>query len=603
MTTTTVPLRSEIPVEYTWDLASIYATPADWEAKLAEIKERLALTQQFQGRLGESPDLLADWLEHYQALMADTQRVVMYAQLDYSVDTNNQVAAERVARATSLASMVQAAVAFAEPELMRVGFETLRRWQTTHPRLAIYAHYLDNLERLSAHVRSVEVEELLGLVEDPFRTAASTHGVLTNSELVFAPAHSADGAHSFEVTHGTITALLSHPDRTVRRTAWESYADGHLAFQKTMANALAAGVKQNVFRARARRYTSALEAALTPPNIPTKVFYNLIETFRRHLPIWHRYWRLRRRALGVETLHEYDVKAPLTEAKIIVPYEQAVDWICEGMAPLGEEYVTVLRCGAREERWIDVYPNKGKRLGAFSYGGPGTHPFIMMSYNDDLFSLSTLAHELGHSLHSYYSWRTQPIIYARYTLFAAEVASNFNQALVRNYLLRTRTERDFQIAVIEEAMSNFHRYFFIMPTLARFELEIHERTERGEALTARILNDLMADLFAEGYGDELTMDRERTGITWAQFSTHLYSNFYVYQYATGIAGAHALAQGVLEGREAAVERYLEFLRAGGSRYPLDALQRAGVDLSSPEPVEAAFGTLAGYVERLEQLLF
>lgn len=600
---TTVPSRSEIPVEYTWDLASIYATPADWEAKLAEIKERLMRTQQFQGRLGESPDVLADWLEHYQALMADVQRVVMYAQLDYSVDTNDQAAAERVARATSLASLVQAAVAFAEPELMRIGFETLRRWQTTHPRLTIYAHYFDNLERLSAHVRSAEVEELLGLVEDPFRTAASTHGVLANSELIFAPARSADGAQSFEVTHGTIAALLSHPDRSVRRTAWESYADGHLAFQKTMANALAAGVKQNVFRARARRYASALEAALTPPNIPTKVFYNLIETFRRHLPIWHRYWQLRRRALGVETLHEYDVKAPLTETKITVPYTQAVDWICEGMAPLGEEYVAVLRRGAREERWIDVYPNKGKRLGAFSYGGPGTHPFIMMSYNDDLFSLSTLAHELGHSLHSYYSWRTQPVIYARYTLFAAEVASNFNQALVRAYLLRTQKERDFQIAVIEEAMSNFHRYFFIMPTLARFELEIHGRTERGEALTARILNDLMADLFAEGYGNELAMDRERTGITWAQFSTHLYSNFYVYQYATGIAGAHALAQGVLEGRNGAVERYLEFLRAGGSRYPLDALQQAGVDLSSPEPVEAAFGVMAGYVERLEQLLF
>ncbi|PJF46014.1 MAG: oligoendopeptidase F, partial [Candidatus Thermofonsia Clade 3 bacterium] len=195
--------------------------------------EQLSLTRQFHGRLAESPDTLADWLEHYQALMADTQRVVMYAQLDYSVDTNDQTAAERVAKATSLASMVQAAVAFAEPELMSIGFETLRRWQTTHPRLKIYAHYFDNLERMSAHVRSAEVEELLGLVEDPFRTAASTHGVLTNSELVFAPAHSSDGEHAFEVTHGTITALLSHPDREVRRTAWESYADGHLAFQKT----------------------------------------------------------------------------------------------------------------------------------------------------------------------------------------------------------------------------------------------------------------------------------------------------------------------------------------------------------------------------------
>ena len=213
---------------------------------------------------------------------------------------------------------------------------------------------------------------------------------------------------------------------------------------------------------------------------------------------------------------------------------------------------------------MDIYPNKGKRLGAFSYGGPGTHPFVMMSYNDDLFSASTLAHELGHSLHSYLSWQTQPLIYARYTLFAAEVASNFNQAMVRDYLLRTQPDREFQIGVIEEAMSNFHRYFFIMPTLARFELELHRRAERGQPLTADSFNGLMADLFAEGYGSDLEMDRLRTGSTWAQFSTHLYSNFYVYQYATGIAGAHALAQGILDKQEGAVDRYLGFCGREGA---------------------------------------
>ena len=602
MTTATVPARSEIPVEYTWDLTNIYPSPAEWEATLTEVKARLAHTRQFQGRLREGPAVLAEWLAHFQALMADTQRLVMYAALDYSTDTNNQPAAARNAQATSLSALVQSAVAFAEPELMEIGFATLRQWLQSDPALAIYAHYIDNLERLSPHVRSAEVEELLGQVEDPFRTAANTHGILTNSEIVFAPAHSADGTEQFEVTHGTLGALLSNADRTVRRTAWESYADGHLAFKNTLANALAAGVKQDVWRARARRYTSSLEAALTPPNIPMQVFHNLIATFQRNLPTWHRYWRLRRRVLGVETLHEYDIKAPLTQTKIVAPYRQAVDWICEGMAPLGEEYVRILRRGALEQRWVDIYPNKGKRLGAFSYGGPGVHPFIMMSYNDDIFSLSTLAHELGHSLHSYFSWRTQPIIYGRYTLFAAEVASNFNQALVRDYLLRTQPARDFQVAVLEEAMSNFHRYFFIMPTLARFELEVHERAERGEPLTAPVLNSLMADLFAAGYGDDLAMDRERTGSTWAQFSTHLYSNFYVYQYATGISGAHALAQGVLTGQPGAVERYLEFLHAGGSRYPLDALQRAGVDLSQPAAVDAAFAVLADYVTRLETLL-
>ena len=534
--------------------------------------------------------------------MRDTHRVVVYAALDYSTDTNNQAAAARSAQGTSLAAAMQAAVSFAEPEMMELGFATVRSWLADSPQLAIYAHYLDNLERMSAHVRSAEVEELLGQVEDPFRTAANTHGVLTNSEIVFTPATNSDGSQQFEVTHGSLSALLASPDRTVRRTAWESYADGHLACKNTMANALAAGVKQDVFRARARRYNSSLEAALTPPNIPVDVFHHLIKTFRKNLPTWHRYWRLRRQVLGVETLHEYDMKAPLTNSQIEVPYRQAVDWICEGMAPLGDEYVSILRRGALEERWVDIYPNKGKRLGAFSYGGPGTHPFIMMSYNDDIFSLSTLAHELGHSLHSYFSWRTQPTIYGHYTLFAAEVASNFNQALVRDYLLRTKTDPNFQIALLEEAMSNFHRYFFIMPTLACFELELHERAERGHPLTSSSMIELMADLFAEGYGNEISMDSERTGITWAQFSTHMYSNFYVYQYATGISGANALAGRVLAGTVKEVDLYLDFLHCGGARYPLDALQRAGVDLSEPQPVEAAFAVLANYVTRLETLL-
>jgi oligoendopeptidase F len=261
-----------------------------------------------------------------------------------------------------------------------------------------------------------------------------------------------------------------------------------------------------------------------------------------------------------------------------------------------------MRRGLLEQRWVDIYPNKGKRAGAFSAGSQGTHPFILMSYSDDIFSMSTLAHELGHSLHSYYSWRTQPFIYARYPLFLAEVASNFNQAMVRAHLLATQTDRDLQVAVIEEAMNNFHRYFLIMPTLARFELDIHERMERGEALPAKTLVTVMTDLFREAYGDEVEVDSDRVGITWAEFPTHMYMNFYVYQYATGISAAHALAEGVLAGAPGAAEKYLAFLKAGGSRYPLDTLRLAGVDMTSPEPVERAFGVLANMVDRLEHLL-
>jgi oligoendopeptidase F len=601
MTHTTIPTRTEIPPEQTWDLASIYPTIAAWEAAYARVTAQLPTIQSFAGHLGDSPAKLAEWFTVWQDFLQEMQRIVMYAFLDYAGDTGNQEAVARRGRADTLASQAAAAVAFAEPELMSIGFATLYGWMEREPALAIYRHYMERLENDQAHVRSAEVEELLGQVSDPFRTASNTHAILANTDLPIAPAQNSAGDR-IEIGQGNIAALVTDADRTVRRTAWEHYADAHLAYKNTMANALIAGVKQNVFFARARRYNSALEASLGPEGLPTSVFHSLIETFRKHLPTWHRYWRLRRQALGLDPLYEYDIKAPLTQAKIAVPYEQAVAWVAEGMAPLGEEYVQVLRRGALAERWIDIYPNRGKRAGAFSYGGPGTHPFIMLNYNNDLFSMSTLAHELGHSLHSYFSWKSQPFVYARYSLFVAEVASNFNQALVRDHLLQRQPDRDFQITLIEEAMANFHRYFFIMPTLARFELAIHERVEAGQSLSADTLIELLADLFAEGYGDEVTMDRERVGITWAEFSTHLYANFYVYQYATGIAGAHALAAKVAAGEPGAVERYLEFLSAGGSCYPLDALKRAGVDLTTPEPVEAAFGVLAGYVERLETLV-
>lgn len=599
MSTAVLP-RDQMAPEYTWDTASVFPNDQAWEAEITRIIDALPGIERFQGHLGDSPATLLAWFETSERLLNAAHRVYFYASMFHNTNTADQQAAAKDDRASGLIARVYTAVSFAEPELLALGIERLRAWVRNEPSLANYAHYVDQLARRQAHIRSAEVEELLGLVQEPFGAAESIHGILCDADLRFAPAHTA--SNTLEVAQGNISALLASPDRETRRTAWQSYADAHLALKNTMATCLASGVKQHVFVARARRYDSALEAALSSNFIPLEVFHNLIDTYRRNLPIWHRYWRVRRRALGYDTLHVYDIKAPLSGKMPQVPLQQAIDWIGAGMLPLGDEYVSVLRDGVTEQRWVDVYPNQGKRMGAYSHGVPGTHPFILMSYNDDIFSMSTLAHELGHSMHSYYTWQNQPLTYADYTIFVAEVASNFNQALVRAHLLETNHDRDFQVAVIEEAMSNFHRYFFIMPTLARFELELHERAERGEALTADSMIALMADLFAEGYGDGVEVDRERVGITWAQFSTHLYSNFYVYQYATGIAAAHALAAGVLKQQPGAVEHYLAFLKAGNSLYPLDALKLAGVDMTTPAAVESAFATLAGYVDRLEQLL-
>lgn len=594
--------RGEIPLEHTWDVASVYPTVEAWDAAFRQINDQLPELKRFMGHLGDSPETLADWFDVAQRLNKDLRRVMVYASMGHTADTTDQEAAARADRARGLLARAASTTAFAEPEIAAIGFDRLRQWLREEPRLAIYGHHLDRLERRQAHLRSPEVEALLGAVLDPFRTASATHGVLADADLTFGPARASESAEPIELGQGNLSRLLSDADREIRRTAWESYADAHLAHQHSMANCIAAGIKQNVFMARARRYDSALHAALDPHNIPVEVFHNLIATFRRHLPAWHRYWRVRRQALGYDRLHPYDRSAPLTARKPIVPFTQSVEWICEGMAPLGTEYVGVMRRGLLEQRWVDIYPNKGKRAGAFSSGGPGMHPFILMSYADDVFSMSTLAHELGHSMHSYFAWRTQPVIYANYGTFVAEVASNFNQAMVRAHLLAAHQDPDLQIAIIEEAMANFYRYLFVMPILAAFELEIHQRVERGEALTAKGLISLMADLFAEGYGGEVEVDRDRVGITWAEFPTHLYANFYVFQYTTGISGAHALVDRVLHGPAAAADEYRAFLKAGGSNYPLALLRAAGVDLATPEPVEKMFAIFSSMVDRLDGLL-
>ena len=594
--------RSEVDRRFTWDAESVFEDEAAWETAVETILARLPDLAEFKGHLGDSPDMLADWLDATESVQRLMGKVAVYSLMSYSVDSGDQAAAARSDRTRTTNAQLGAAMSFAIPELIAIGFPKLREWVAGSPRLAHLGHYVDRLEKMRSHVRSPEVEELLTQASDPLSSALSVHGVLANTDLRFEPASGAHGEE--EVAQGTIASLMTSPDRDLRRTAFENYADAHLAMRHAMAANLAAGVKRDVFYSRARGYGSSLEAALEPNHIPAAVFHNVIRAFRDNLGTWHRYWRVRRKALGLDVLKPYDTRAQLGSS-MSVTYEQAVDWIAEGVKPLGDEYVHALRKGALEERWVDVYPNKGKRMGAFSAGVPGTFPFIFMSYNDDIYSMSTLAHELGHSMHSYYTRKTQPFVYSGYGLFQAEVASNMHQALTRRHLFATNKDPEFQIAVIEEAMANFYRYFFIMPSLARLELEIHERVEAGDALTADYLNGLMADLIGEVHGSEVEVsekDRERIGSTWAQFHTHLYSNFYVYQYATGIAGANHLAERVAAGDAKSVESYLAFLKSGGSMYPLDGLKLAGVDMTSPEPVASAFAVLAEMVTRLEELV-
>ena len=592
--------RDTVPVDRTWGDTSVFPTVEAWEAELEAMLADLPALAVFQSRLGESASVLAEALHTRDELMRRAGRVFVYAMLGYAVETTDSAAVARFGRAQAADAQVTAAAAFVEPEVLALGRERLRDWSAAEPSLVVYGHAFDDLARRAAHTRSAEVEEVLGLVSDAFSGPFSVYSALVDSDVAFAPAVPADG-EAVEVTQGSIDLLLASPDRTLRRSAWESYADGYLGVRNALAANLASTVKQSLFSTRVRRHTSALAASLSTSNVPVEVFDNLIAAFDANLPTWHRYWRLRRAIHGVEQLAPYDLAAPLGASSPVLEYDQCVEWICESLAPLGAAYVDTVRRGCLEERWVDVYPTAGKMGGAFSAGAPGTAPFIVMSFDGTAVNLGTLAHELGHSMHSYLTWQSQPQVYTRYSLFVAEVASNFHQVMLRAHLLDTVDDRALQLTVLEEAMANFRRYFFIMPTLARFERELHERVARGEGVTAELLCDRMADLYAEGYGPGVELDRERVGITWAQFG-HLYEPFYVYQYATGIAGAHALARGVLDGEAGAAERYLEFLSSGDSMYPLDALRRAGVDLTSPEPVEEAFAVLASLVDRIEQLV-
>lgn len=597
---TAVP-RSKVRKSQTWNAENVFASPEAFDAEIKSILESLPAVKAYQRHLGDNPDTFIEAMQAMDALSQRASRVNIYATMVSAVDATDQQGAEMNGKASSALAQISAAASFVDPELLSIGEARLRKWLRDDPRLKVYEHYINDLFRKQAHVRSAEVEELLGMLRDPFNSTRGTAGMLANADFKFKPARDSNG-EKIDLTQSTYNAILNSPDRKVRRTAWENYNDKYLEFKNTLAGNLATSIKQNVFNMKARNFSSSLEATLFNGDVPVEMFHNLLEIFKKKLPLWHRYWQVRRKALGVKTLHPYDVWAPLTTKKHKVPFEQAVAWICKGLAPMGEEYVDAIRKGCLEERWVDWAPNAGKREGAFSMRALQGMPYaIMMSYTDRVESVSTLAHELGHAMHAYYTSRTQPMIYYTYPSIVAETASNFHQAMVRAYLLETNPSRSFQVALLEEAMNNFHRYFFIMPTLARFELETHQRVERGEALTADAMIELMADLFSEGFGGHMDLDRQRVGITWGTFTTHLYIDYYSFQYAIGISAANAIAKRILNGTPNAARDHIDFLKTGSSKPPMELFKIAGIDMISTQPIEEAFEVLEDYIDRLETL--
>ncbi|MBI9099489.1 MAG: oligoendopeptidase F [Spirochaetaceae bacterium] len=600
MKSTTIANRNEIPREQTWNAEAVFKDRAAWNNAYTSLKNELSRFDGFEGTLSHSPSRLLEWLKTRDDISRKSAKLHFYAYMAMAVDGDDAEATAMVGQIQGTIAGISAKTAFADPELLAMDEKNLKQWMETEREITPFRHSIENLIRTKPHVRSGEVEKVLGIISEPFGSVEMTFGMLSSMDMKVNDARGSDG-ESHEVTQSNIEEIKKHRDREVRRTGMENYADAYRGLRHTYAGNYLAAAKQAVAISRIRGYESVLQYKLAPFNIPTGVFHNLIDRFKKHLPLWHRYWDVKRRLLKLDDMRPFDIWAPLTTNQPDYEFEHAVNIIGQAMAPLGEDYVKTVRRGCLEERWVDYARNKGKAQGAFSYGTYDTYPCIMLSYDGSLSEVSTLAHELGHSMHSYLTHKHQSYSDSDYSMFVAEVASNFNQAMVRDHLFKSNKDRDFQLAVIQEAMDNIHRYFFIMPTLARFEFEIFRKLEAGEPVNADILQETMKGLFAEGYGDTLKDDPDRTSITWATFG-HLYEPFYTFQYATGISAAHALCGEILRKKSGAVDKYLKFLSLGNALYPLEALKVAGVDMESSAPVDAGFKVLEALIDRMEELI-
>jgi len=593
--------RKDAQPESLWSGDQVFASWDDWEREYRAVQAQYSGLAGYSGKLLSSPQTLVEWMWKVNDLSLKTGRLSMFARFAATVDSGDIDAKTAVGQAASLQAQFSTATSFSVPELVQ-DVEKLKEWGEKEPDLKIFAHFFDNLIRQQKHLRSAEVEEILSMLNEPFNNVYQTFTELVNTDLEFEDAKDHAGK-KYTIKQSTLSSSLQNLDRKRRKTAWKNYMDSYLSMQNTLAANYITWIKQQVYMARVRGYDSVLEMRLSPFNLPLEVFHNLIDTFKQNLPVWHHYWDVKREVLGFKKIRPYDLWAPVGFNQPAVAYPQAVEWIGDSLNVLGDEYVSVMKRGALEEGWVDWAPNVEKRQGAASWRRYLMPPWIFMSYNDSVFSMSTLAHELGHSMHTYLASENQPEVYFGFGSLSstvAETASNFHQVMARAYLRDIKKDDPaFIIAMVEEAMANFHRYFFIMPTLARFELEVFTRAEEGKPLSVKIFNEIMSSLFAEGYGDTLADDPKRTGITWATF-LHLYMPFYTFQYAIGISAAHAIGDRIFSGEANAASDYLAFLKAGGSMYTMDLFKLAGVDMATPGPVISAFQVMEENIKMLKE---
>jgi oligoendopeptidase F len=592
-------LREEIQEQYTWDLTPIYATDEAFEQDFQAVHPLLEKVVSYSGRLLESPETLKEAIDGAQELIRKIRNLFVYASLHASLDTTDTTSQSRVLRMQGLYAKVSSALAFFEPELLSATKEEVFSLVDEYEGLALYRQYLDNILRRKEHVLSEKEERIIASLSEVTQASGRTFSLLNDADMTFPTVKDSKG-EDVALSHGTFIRALESHDRVLRENAYKGFYSVFLDHKNTLGSTLQTSVKNQGVMAKLRSFPSARAAALHEDNIPESVYDNLIASVHKANPAMYKYLRLRKEKLGVEKLHFYDVYVPLLDkVEMEIPFEKAREDVVAAMAPLGKEYQALLQ-RAFDERWIDVYETKGKRSGAFSSGTYDTPPYLLLNYQPNLDNVFTLAHELGHSMHTYLASETQPYVYADYSIFLAEIASTFNEALLTRYYLDTLTDPAQKLYVINHQLDSFKGTIFRQTMFAEFERNINTLSEAGESLTHEKMADQYEKLLKEYFSDEVVIDDE-IRYEWSRIP-HFYYNFYVFQYATGLSAAMAFSKRVLDGEEGALEDYLGFLKAGSSKYPVDVLKEAGVDMSDPSTVDAALSIFVELVDEFESLL-
>ena len=591
--------REEVKVEDTWDLTDMYESNEAWEEELNKIEALITEIAGMEGTCLDTAKNLLTVLEKDAACAQKIELAYSYAERLFDQDQKNTKHQSMSAKIMSVYAKYAASTAFISPEIIAASSDLMGKYFKEVPELELYRKQIDEIIRLKPHRLSAEMEKLVALTSEMSQGPSDTYSIFNNADLTF-PETEDENGEKVRLTHGRFISLLESSDKTVRKNAFEKYYATYEQFLNTLANIYNNQVKQQIFHATARKYNSTLEAAVDENNVSPDVYKNLVATINENLDKMHHYVKLRKKCLGVDELHMYDIYTPMIpDMAKEIPFEEAKETVLKALAPLGEEYVAKVKEGF-ENRWIDVYENQGKRSGAYSAGSYGAHPYVLLNYNGTLDDMFTIAHEMGHAMHSYYSNENQPYIYSQYKIFVAEVASTCNEILLMEYLLKNTTDKKERAYLLNHYLDSFKGTVFRQTQFAEFEMRTNAMVEAGESLNAENLNALYLELNKKYYGPDMISDKE-ISYEWARIP-HFYYNFYVYQYATGFTSAVAIARSILAEGAPAVERYKKFLSGGCSDAPVELLKIAGVNLETPAPIQSALDVMGEILDEMESLI-